>query len=160
MSEVSVITSRQKTSCCRGYMRYLTQMHFKTRQSNLFLKQHISLKSFVACCVQQLEGSVLVQMVCTGCSYRTAVTVSRIEQMSHWGLSSPTHMGYITIMKSNSKPVPFATIMTELFWAAEHEQSVFNIACSRITSLRAPLERSQAIDAELYFNVKIYKATT
>ena len=62
-------------------------------------------------------------------------------------------------MKSNSKPVPFATIMTELFWAAEHEQSVFNIACSRITPLRAPGERSQAIDAQLYFNVKIYKAT-
>lgn len=40
-------------------------------------------------------------------------------------------MGYITIMKSNSKPVPFATIMTELFWATEHEQSVFNIACCK-----------------------------
>ncbi len=48
--------------------------------------------------------------------------------------------------------------MTELFWAAEHEQSVFNIACSRITPLREPGERSQARDAEIYFNVEIYKA--
>lgn len=48
-------------------------------------------------------------------------------------------MGYITIMKSNSKPVPFAAIMTELFWAAEHEQSVFNIACCRITALGGPV---------------------
>lgn len=61
-------------------------------------------------------------------------------------------------MKSNSKPVPFATIMTELFWAAEHEQSVFNIACSRIALLREPGKGSQAIDAEVYFNVKVYKA--
>ena len=61
-------------------------------------------------------------------------------------------------MKSNSKPVPFATIMTELFWAAEHEQSVFNIACCRITALREPGERSQARDAEIYFNVEVYKA--
>lgn len=49
--------------------------------------------------------------------------------------------------------------MTELFWAAEHEQSVFNIACPRITALREPGERSQDRDAEIYFNVKIYKAT-
>lgn len=38
--------------------------------------------------------------------------------------------------------------MTELFWAAEHEQSVFNIACSRITALTEPGERSQGRDAE------------
>lgn len=49
--------------------------------------------------------------------------------------------------------------MTELFWAAEHEQSVFNIACFRITPLRESGERSQARDAELYNNVEIYKAT-
>lgn len=51
------------------------------------------------------------------------------------GFLLPAHMGDITIMKSNSKPVPFAAIMTELFWAAEHEQSGFNIACCRITAL-------------------------
>lgn len=49
--------------------------------------------------------------------------------------------------------------MTELFWAAEHEQSVFNIACFRMILLREAREKSQAIDAELYFNAEIYKAT-
>lgn len=61
-------------------------------------------------------------------------------------------------MKSNSKPVPFATIMTALFWAAEHEQSGFNIACCTLTPLRDPGERSQARDAGTYFNVEIYIA--
>lgn len=85
MSEVSVITPRQETSCCGGYTRYLIQVHFKIRQSNLFLKHHFSKKKKkVFCCLlhSAARGSVLVQMVCTGCSYRTAVTVSRIEQMS------------------------------------------------------------------------------
>jgi hypothetical protein len=47
-------------------------------------------------------------------------------------------MGYITIMKSNSQPVPFATIMADLFWAAEQEQDVLNIACFGIILLKEP----------------------
>lgn len=59
------------------------------------------------------------------------------------------HAGCITVMKSNSKPVPLATIMTELFRAAEHEQSGFNIACSKITALSG---------AETHFKGQLYAA--
>jgi len=78
-----------------------------------------------------------------------AVTVSRDEQMSPLRAFFSS-MGYITIMKSNSQPVSFATIMTELFWATEHEQNVLNIACFGIILLKEPGEKTQAPNAELY----------
>lgn len=83
---------------------------------------------------------------------RAAVTVSRVEQMSPLKafFSYTHHMGYITIMKSNLKPVPFAAIMTELFWAAEHEQSVFNIACSNHSAQRSRRKESGHMQNYIY----------
>lgn len=59
----------------------------KPKRSNVFLGHFFSQKrrEKIFCCLLRsvrVRGSVPVHMVRTGCSYRTAVTVSRIEQMS------------------------------------------------------------------------------
>lgn len=83
MSEVSVITPRLKSSSWghRGWR------DIKPKRSNVFLGHFFSKKrrEKIFCCLLRsvrVRGSVPVHMVRTGCSYRTAVTVSRIEQMS------------------------------------------------------------------------------
>lgn len=66
------------------YTRYLIRVHIEMWVSNLFLAHNLEKNPPFFCVLLRSAGtrSVLVHMVCTGCSYCTAVTVSRIEQMS------------------------------------------------------------------------------